>query len=82
MGVAEKEWIEKRECAGCGELVNHRIIRALRGEHVVIHTREPHKAPCGRACYEGRDVSMRQVMEGNAHHPRRCECVKQGRGYG
>jgi len=75
------ETIEMGECPGCGTEVRFRVIPGLRGEKVRIHMREPHRAPCGRPCYEGRDISMRKVMLGLAHHPRQCECLKEGRGY-
>lgn len=77
----EKETIEQRACPGCGQMVAFRVVDALRGEKAYIHAREPHTAPCGRACHEGRDVSMREVLMGTAHHPQNCECLKEGRGY-
>jgi hypothetical protein len=79
--MGKEETIEKGICPGCGEEVDFRVSPALRGEVVRIHAHEPHKAPCGRPCYEGRDVAMQQTMSGDAHHPRHCECLKEGRGY-
>lgn len=78
-----KETIEMRECPGCGAQVRFRVVDALHGEKVYIHLHEPHKAPdpCGRSCYEGRDIAMQHVLAGVAHHPRECACLKEGRGY-
>ena len=73
--------IELGTCSGCGQQVNFRVVPTLRGEVTRIHMREPHLAPCGRACAEGRDVSMREALAGRAHHPENCECLKEGRGY-
>lgn len=80
MGVATKERIEQRACS-CGTMVNFRIVSALRGEEIALSVRDRHNAPCGRVCFESQGVTMNEVVTGSAHHMRRCECLKQGRGY-
>jgi len=70
-----------RECPGCGQQVRFRAVPALRGQVAYVHMHEPHKAPCGRPCAEGRDVSMQQALIGDVHHPHNCECLREGRGY-
>ena len=79
--MEKQEKIEKGICPGCGQEVDFRVVPELRGQVVRMHMREPHKAPCGRPCCEGRDVSMREVLMGTAHHPEKCECLKEGKGY-
>lgn len=79
--VTSKERTEQRPCPGCGTMTEFRILKVQRGEEVVLHMHKEHKAPCGRICYESSGMGMRQVITGEAHHPRRCDCVKEGRGY-
>jgi hypothetical protein len=76
-----QETVEKGLCPGCGLEVDFRVIPAPREESVRVHMRGPHKAPCGLPCHEGRDVVMQQVYQKEAHHPRHCDCLKEGKGY-
>lgn len=80
MGRVKGERVEKRRCS-CGVETDFRVLSLERGEDVPLHMRTVHNAPCGRICFESAGVTTADVASGKAHHNRRCECLKVGRGY-
>lgn len=81
MGTVGSEKVEQRPCKDCGEKVAFRIIQDVHDRIIEINLGRAHRAPCGRWCIASTQVSMRQVIEGEAHHPKRCECRNVGRGF-